>query len=63
MWWSLVASSALVSGASLRELGSNLEITFKDGVKWTIHIVEISSIHKSLTFEVSKTMLRVFFND
>ena len=51
-WWKLVASSELVGGASHQTLDATIKLNFVDSQKWTIQLREISSISKSVTFEV-----------
>ena len=51
-WWKIVSSSALVSGASPQTLDATTRLNFKDGLSWTIQLREVSSIQKSVTFEV-----------
>ena len=51
-WWGIVKEATLKSGNSAAELGANIEIKFVDGQSWIVQVVEISSINKTLTFEV-----------
>eukprot|EP00597_Dinobryon_sp_UTEXLB2267_P002487 CAMPEP_0170057890 /NCGR_PEP_ID=MMETSP0019_2-20121128/718_1 /TAXON_ID=98059 /ORGANISM="Dinobryon sp., Strain UTEXLB2267" /LENGTH=155 /DNA_ID=CAMNT_0010262693 /DNA_START=66 /DNA_END=533 /DNA_ORIENTATION=- len=51
-WWDIVLGTTLKSGNSPLELGANIEVKFKDGQSWLIHLLEISSVSKSITFEV-----------
>ena len=41
-----------MSGASAQTLDATVKLIFKDSQNWTIQLREISSIQKSITFEV-----------
>lgn len=50
-WTSAVSESAL-SGGSAAELGSQRIVTFKDGSVQRFQLVEISSLHHRITYEL-----------
>mmetsp|Transcript_28545 Transcript_28545/g.37354 ORF Transcript_28545/g.37354 Transcript_28545/m.37354 type:complete len:169 (+) Transcript_28545:76-582(+) len=55
-WWNLVSSStALGESGDPSTVGSSFEISFNDGHKWTVRLVELSDINHSLMFEVTSS--------
>eukprot|EP01041_Mallomonas_annulata_P008401 gene8401-17318_t len=51
-FWGLVESCQPIQDGGSNTIGSTFQITFKDGVKMTIQLAELSQITHSLTFEV-----------
>jgi hypothetical protein len=52
-FWSIVAATELKSGASRQTLDAVIQISFKDGASWQIQVVELSSLHEKIIFQVN----------
>jgi hypothetical protein len=51
-WWDLVDTVQFEGGGSATSVGSIATFHFKDGLTWSVQIVEMSLMNKSITFEV-----------
>lgn len=53
-WWNLVAASEFVSGAA-GQVNSVVKLTFADKATWTLRVVGISELRKTIEFELLET--------
>jgi hypothetical protein len=51
-WWDLVDRVTFEGSGKATNVGSIANFAFKDGVQWTVQIVEYSNIKNFITFEV-----------